>query len=397
MKLAVAGTGYVGLSLAVLLSQRHHVTAVDIVQEKINQINSRKSFVTDGEIEQFLSEKQLNLTATVDGESAYREADFIIIATPTDFDLEKNCFDTSSIDEVLKVVEKVNPAATVIIKSTVPVGFLDETVKKYKIPNLLFSPEFLREGRALYDNLHPSRIIVGVPADADETARQKAGKFAELLQEASLDRSPLPPIMIVQAKEAESIKLFANFFLALRVAFFNELDTYAEAHGLNAEQIIRGVSLDPRIGSHYNNPSFGYGGYCLPKDTMQMFANYEGVPNDIIKAVIDANETRKDFIAFQIMRKNPKVVGIYRLIMKSGSDNYRASAVQGVMQRLKEAAVKIIVYEPTCHDSHWHGYKVENDWEIFTETADIIVANRFSPELEICQAKVYTRDIFGEN
>ena len=397
MKIAVAGTGYVGLSLAVLLSQRHQVVAVDVVKEKVELINRRKSPIVDKEIESFLSNKDLNLTATLDAESAYKEADFIIIATPTNYDVEKNSFDTSSIDAVLSIVEKVNPAATIVVKSTVPVGFLDETVKKYKIPNMLFSPEFLREGRALYDNLHPSRIIVSVPAKCGEMQWQKAHQFAELLQEASLDKDPPTPILITTAKEAESIKLFANTYLALRVAFFNELDTYAEAHGLNSEQIIRGVSLDPRIGNYYNNPSFGYGGYCLPKDTKQMLANYAGTPNDIIKAIVDSNETRKDFIAARILAKEPKTVGIYRLVMKSGSDNYRASAIQGIMQRLKEAGVNVVIYEPTWHETGWAGYEVENNWQCFTDKAEIIVANRLSSELEPYQSKVYTRDVFGEN
>ena len=397
MKIAVAGTGYVGLSLAVLLSQRHQVTAVDIILEKVNLINNRKSPIVDKEIEQFLSEKELNLTAATDGESAYKDAEVIIIATPTNYDVDRNSFDTSSIDAVLKIIEKVNPAATVVIKSTVPVGFLDETVKKYRIPNMLFSPEFLREGRALYDNLHPSRIIVSVPAGATDILKQKAKQFAALLQEASLDKDPLTPILITHAKEAESIKLFANTYLALRVAFFNELDTYAEAHGLDTEQIIRGVSLDPRIGDYYNNPSFGYGGYCLPKDTKQMLANYAGTPNDIITAIVDANETRKDFIASQILARKPKTVGIYRLVMKSGSDNFRASAIQGIMQRLKEAGMQVIIYEPTWDGTVWNGYVCEKDWSRFAEMVDVIVANRLSPELETYKVKVYTRDVFGEN
>lgn len=386
-----------GLSLAVLLSQRHQVTAVDIIQEKVSLINSRKSPIADKEIEQFLSEKELRLTATTDGESAYKDADIIIIATPTNYDVDKNSFDTSSIDAVLRIIEKVNPTATVVIKSTVPVGLLDDTVKKYKIPNLLFSPEFLREGKALYDNLHPSRIIVSVPVKAIQEHYQKAQQFAGLLQEASLDKNPPTPILITTAKEAESIKLFANTYLALRVAFFNELDTYAEAHRLNTEQIIRGVSMDPRIGNHYNNPSFGYGGYCLPKDTKQMLANYAGTPNDIIKAIVDSNETRKDFIASQILIKRPKTVGIYRLVMKSGSDNYRASAIQGIMQRLKNAGVKVVIYEPTWNEPDWNGYVCENDWNQFAENVDVIVANRISSELEAYQSKVYTRDVFGEN
>lgn len=397
MKIAVAGTGYVGLSLAVLLSQRHKVTAVDIIQEKVDMINNRKSPIVDPEIESFLSEKSLDLSATLDGESAYKDADFIIIATPTNYDVDKNSFDTSSIDAVLTIVEKVNPMATVVIKSTVPVGFLDEMVARYQIPSMLFSPEFLREGRALYDNLHPSRIIVSFPAEATSVLHRKAQEFAGMLQEASLDRNPAPPILITHAKEAESIKLFANTYLALRVAFFNELDTYAEAHDLNTEQIIRGVSLDPRIGSHYNNPSFGYGGYCLPKDTKQMLANYKGTPNDIIKAIVDANETRKGFIASRILAKKPNVVGIYRLVMKSGSDNFRASAIQGIMSRLKAAGVEVIVYEPTWHDTHWNGYSCESDFTQFTGKSDIIVANRMSPELEDYKTKVYTRDVFGEN
>ena len=399
MKIAIAGTGYVGLSLAVLLSQKYNVTAVDIVPQKIALINNRQSPIVDNEIELYMQRKNtdLNLHATLDAETAYKNANIIIIATPTNYDVEKNSFDTTSIDTVLKIIERINSKATVVIKSTVPVGYLDEIIEKYKIPNLFFSPEFLREGKALYDNLHPTRIIVGIPEKANTIHYSKAYQFAKLLQEASLDRNPAPQTLIVHAKEAESIKLFANTYLALRVAFFNELDTYAEVHNLNTEQIIKGISLDPRIGNYYNNPSFGYGGYCLPKDTKQMLANYKGTPNKIIQAIVDANKTRKDFIASQIISKSPKTVGIYRLIMKSGSDNYRASAIQDIMRRLKEKDIKIIIYEPTWKESNWNNYIVENDWNTFTKITDIIIANRMTEKLKQFKSKVYTRDIFGEN
>ena len=395
MKIAVAGTGYVGLSLSVLLAQRYHVTAVDIVHEKVNLINKRISPIVDAEIEHYLSAGNLKLIATTDSESAYREADIIIIATPTNYDVDKNRFDTSTIDAVLVIIEKVNPLATVVIKSTVPVGFLDETVSRYQIPNMLFSPEFLREGKALYDNLHPSRIIVGVSVNASTALKTKAERFAGLLKEAS--QEPDTPVLIVHAREAESIKLFANTYLALRVSFFNELDTYAEAHGLDTEQIIRGICLDPRIGSYYNNPSFGYGGYCLPKDRRQMLANYADTPNDLIRAIVHSNDTRKDFCASRILAKNPDIVGVYRLVMKNGSDNFRASAVQGIMQRISKAGIKVVVYEPMCKEESWEGYDCIADFGRFTRMADVIIANRLSHELVPYKEKVYTRDIFGKD
>lgn len=334
MDIAVAGTGYVGLSLAVLLAQNNSVKAVDIVPDRAELINQGKSPFADKEIEEYLAEKPLDLVATTDGKSAYRDAEFIIVATPTNYDVEKNYFDTSSIDAVLELVEKVNSSATVVIKSTVPVGYLSSVMSLYRIPNILFSPEFLREGRALYDNLHPSRIIVGTPKNCSPELRQRAERFASLLQEGAMDKEV--PTLMVDSTEAESIKLFANTYLALRVAFFNELDTYAELHGLDTEQIIRGVGLDPRIGSHYNNPSFGYGGYCLPKDTRQLLANYQDTPNDIIAAIVAANNTRKDFVTHQILTHNPRLVGVYRLTMKVGSDNFRQSAIQDVMHRLRD-------------------------------------------------------------
>lgn len=397
MKIAIAGTGYVGLSLAVLLAQRHSVTAVDIISAKVELINARKSPIADTEIEQYLAEKKLDLTATTDGISAYKDAEIIIIATPTNYDVDKNHFDTSSIDTVLSIIEKVNPLATVVIKSTVPVGFLEATLPNFKIPNMIFSPEFLREGKALYDNLYPSRIIAGLPPSPhlSDELRHKASTFVALLKEASLAANT--PVLIMQAKEAESIKLFANTYLALRVSFFNELDSYAEAHALDTKEIIRGISLDPRIGNYYNNPSFGYGGYCLPKDTRQMLANYADTPNNIIRAIVDANETRKDFIASQILARKPETVGIYRLVMKSGSDNFRASAIQGIIKRLTEANIKLIIYEPTWLDKVWNGYRCESDFNRFAHSSDVIVANRLDPELIPYQNKVYTRDLFGTN
>ena len=393
MRIAVAGTGYVGLSLAVLLAQHNSVKAVDIVPSKVELINRRKSPIVDKEIEEFLAERPLDLSATTDGESAYRDAEFIIIATPTNYDVEQNHFDTSSIDAVLRLVEKVNPTATVVIKSTVPVGYLEGLRKAWPgLPNLMFSPEFLREGRALYDNLHPSRIIVGTPRECSADLRARAERFAVLLQEGAMDKDI--PTLMVNATEAESIKLFANTYLALRVAFFNELDTYAELHGLDTRQIIRGVGLDPRIGSHYNNPSFGYGGYCLPKDTRQLLANYKGTPNDIIAAIVAANSTRKDFIAHQILARRPRKVGIYRLTMKAGSDNFRQSAIQGVMRRLRDEGVEVVIYEPTLSQDVFQDFAVIHDLEAFKSMSDVIVVNRMAEEVKDCMDKVYTRDLF---
>lgn len=393
MNIAVAGTGYVGLSLAVLLAQHNSVKAVDIVPSKVELINRKKSPIVDKEIEEFLAERSLNLSATTDGESAYRDAEVIIIATPTNYDVEQNHFDTSSIDAVLRLVEKVNPTAMVVIKSTVPVGYLEGLRKAWPgLPNLIFSPEFLREGRALYDNLHPSRIIVGTPRECSADLRARAERFAALLQEGAMDKDI--PTLMVNATEAESIKLFANTYLALRVAFFNELDTYAELHGLDTRQIIRGVGLDPRIGSHYNNPSFGYGGYCLPKDTRQLLANYKGTPNDIIAAIVAANSTRKDFIAHQILARKPKKVGIYRLTMKAGSDNFRQSAIQGVMRRLRDEGVEVVIYEPTLSQDVFQDFAVIHDLEAFKSMSDVIVVNRMAEEVKDCMDKVYTRDLF---
>lgn len=396
MKIAVAGTGYVGLSLAVLLAQHNSVKAVDIVPAKVELINQKKSPIVDKEIEEYLATKPLDLVATTDGEAAYSDAEFIIIATPTNYDTEQNHFDTSSIDAVLTQVKKVNPSTIVVIKSTVPVGYLEELRRAWPdLPNLIFSPEFLREGRALYDNLYPSRIIVGVPRNCSVDLRKRAEHFATLLQEGALDKNV--PTLIVNATEAESIKLFANTYLALRVAFFNELDTYAELHGLDTRQIIKGVGLDPRIGSHYNNPSFGYGGYCLPKDTRQLLADYQDTPNNIITAIVAANSTRKDFIAHQILALTPRRVGIYRLTMKMGSDNFRQSAIQGVMNRIHAAGVEIIIYEPTLIQNTFHNFFIVHDLDKFKELSDIIVANRMSDEIMDCKDKVYTRDLFGKN
>ena len=396
MKIAVAGTGYVGLSLAVLLAQHNSVKAVDIVPAKVELINQKKSPIVDKEIEEYLATKPLDLVATTDGETAYSDAEFIIIATPTNYDTEQNHFDTSSIDAVLTQVKKVNPSAIVVIKSTVPVGYLEELRRAWPdLPNLIFSPEFLREGRALYDNLYPSRIIVGVPRNCSVDLRKRAEHFATLLQEGALDKNV--PTLIVNATEAESIKVFANTYLAPRVAFFNELDTYAELHGLDTRQIIKGVGLDPRIGSHYNNPSFGYGGYCLPKDTRQLLADYQDTPNNIITAIVAANSTRKDFIAHQILALTPRRVGIYRLTMKMGSDNFRQSAIQGVMNRIHAAGVEIIIYEPTLIQNTFHNFFIVHDLDKFKELSDIIVANRMSDEIIDCKDKVYTRDLFGKN